>query len=206
MSIPATSTFIPVRITRGRKFKGDAFIIPGEFVSRFGYAGSGVCPLQITRKVKIWDPAKKVTDWINVDYCEDRDLAPEAREAQWLDYVRSIIASTIAWCKSKNPSDFMNFARNVIRKNHADMLDVFDKDNSTDASHDIKSTFEWVMTLRTPKGNSYTKPKLARIAYRALEKKGLTSLDGFKEAWTIHCDMYGLPNKLEDCSEDDSVE
>ena len=42
MSIPSNATFIPVHISRGRKFKGDAFIIPGEYVSRLGYEGSGV--------------------------------------------------------------------------------------------------------------------------------------------------------------------
>ena len=69
--------------------------------------------------MKIWDPAGKTTSWINVDYCENRDIPCEELELQWLDYAKTTIASTIAWCKSKSTeSDAMAFARNVIRKHN----------------------------------------------------------------------------------------
>lgn len=182
--------FDAVVVNGGRKFRGEGYLVPGEYTSRFGYAGSGVCPLSFTDHLKVWDPKTKTLNWVNAKFVEDREVTPEVEAADFAEYADSIINSTWDWCRAKSTGDVdevNRFAYNVLRKNHPEMVARFCEKYhfKVDVAGTVASTITWAFGL------GYRADKATRIAFRALSKKGLVGKDGFVSAWHINLDLRG---------------
>ena len=184
--------FIAVKVAGGRLFKGDAYRIPGEYTTRYGYAGSGVCPLTFTDKVKVWDPITGRASYVNERFVESREVTDEQYKADFAKYADGVITSTVEWCRSKDTTkpeaEVVKFAFAVIRKNHPDMVPAFEAKYGfkEDVAASVRSTIAWAMGL------GYRRDKATYIAYRALTKKGLLAKPEGKAAWTATCESLGV--------------
>lgn len=206
-------TFVPVRVARGRKWKGElAYMLTIQDSSFCLYHGRGGYIQSET--AKMWDPATKRFVYANADFVEDVELPAEQVEAARKEYVDLQIRGTIAWCKSKKPdapeAEIMQFARNCIRKQHPE-FDVYlveygltDRRDVVDA---VERTLSWAMQLKTrpcfmygrhcPGGRPLPDEKKIRIARKSLHTKGIDLLDGFAEAWELSLTIRGLVKYLE---------
>ena len=184
--------FDAVVVNGGRKFRGEAYMVPGEYVSRFGYHGSGVCPYTETTQQKIWNPATGKTEYVNKKYIEYRDVTAEQEAADFAAYANGVIEDTVAWCRAnsngKGEAEILQFAYNVIRKHHREMVAQFESTFGfkEDIGATVRSTLNWAMGL------GYRRDKAARIAHRALVKKGIFEKDDGKAAWHSVCEEMGL--------------
>ena len=186
--------FAAVVVNKGRKFRGEAYDIGAEVHTSsfqlYGWRGrGGWCH---TESVKLWSPTQGFV-WCNPDYIEDREVSPEVEKADYAKYVDFTINSTIAWCRSRKPNsnekEVLDFARRVIGKHHAEMLEAFDATTGhkgPDVVDIVESTLNWAFTL------GYSKAKCVRIGLRALTKKGVLNHPAFVPAWTIYLDLRGL--------------
>ena len=197
-----STTFRAVKVEKGRKFKGRGFIVATVNNSgAFGWRHNGRGWEPNTYDVdyaKIWVPELGKFQYANAKYVEDDDsVSQEECARQFEIYSRMTIASTIAWCKSKQPdaSEEQNlmFARRVLLKNHPEMkaaVDIACPDTRSLAS-EVEKTFKWVNSL--PK--KHTRPKKIEMARKALRKKGMTEKEGFEECFTMMCELYGWLKK-----------
>ena len=59
--------YVPVTVSRGRKFKGNGYIIGQDRKSNGGFAGNGARPLAYYLVSKVWDPDHGCVDEFNGD-------------------------------------------------------------------------------------------------------------------------------------------
>lgn len=153
---------------------------------------------------KIWVPELGKFRYANSKYVEDDDSVSSEECAKQFDlYAKRTIASTIEWCKSKQPeaSEEQNlmFARRVLLKNHPEMKDLIDIScpDTRSVKDEIEKTFKWVNSLK----KKHTRPKKIDIAKKALWKKGMFEKEGFEECFTMMCELYGwvLKSKKTSC-------
>ena len=190
--------FEPVVVNKGRKFRGAAYWIgAAEHTTSYqlpGWRGRGGWVTSVS--VKLWSPDKGFV-WCNPNYVEDVTDKPEEEvKADYAKYVDYTINSTIAWCRSRrtNPTEkeVLDFARNVIRKHHPEMLAEFNARNGeVDVVGVVESTINWALNL------GYSTAKNIRIAFKALSKKGVMSSEAFIPALDITLTLRGL-NKYMD--------
>ncbi len=195
-------TFHAVKVEKGRKFKGRGFIVAsvnssGAFGWRHGQYGWEPSTYDVDY-AKIWVPELGKFQYANAKYVEDDDsVSQEECARQFKLYTKQTIASTIAWCESKQPeaSEEQNlmFARRVLLKNHPEMKDSIEVacPDTRSMKDEVESTFKWVNSL--PK--KHTRPKKIEIARKSLRKKGMTEKDGFEECFTMMCELYGWLQK-----------
>ena len=197
-----TVTFRAVKVEKGRKFRGRGFIVAvinnsGAF--GWKHTGFGWAPRTYdVDNAKIWVPELGKFQYANAKYVEDDDsVSQEECAKQFEIYTKMTIASTIAWCKSKQPdaSEEQNlmFARRVLLKNHSEMraaVDIACPDTRSLAS-EVEKTFKWVNSL--PK--KHTRLKKIEIARKSLRKKGMTEKEGFEECFTMMCELFGWIQK-----------
>ena len=195
-----STTFTPVLISRGRKFRGKAYFLGDVRCGSFG-----------NQNAKLWDPAAKRYVWANVDFCdEDESVTPEQVATDKEAYSKAVIEDTIKWCrecKSGAPEDeVMQFARNVLRKYHPEIdeskLVANDLGDRRDLSIEVEKTLNWAIQLTTRPcwmyghyckgGRPLPTEKKIRIAYKSLTKKGLTQKADFEAVWTFLLSMMGL--------------
>ena len=185
--------FAAVVVNKGRKFRGEAYDIGSNVhISTFNIYGHGRGGWRSCESVKLWSPTQGFV-WCNPSYIEDREVAPEVEQADYAKYVDSTINSTIGWCRSRKPNsiekEVLEFARRVIAKHHAEMLEAFDAATGSkgpDVVDVVESTLNWAFNL------PYSKAKCVRLGLRALTKKGVLSHPAFVPAWTIYLDLRGL--------------
>lgn len=185
-------TFTPVNVNRGRKFRGFAYLVGDE------------TPVDVAWNMtvwnsKLWDPAQKRYVYANSNFCEVDESVPASKiEADRDEYIFGTIRNTIDWCRSKSNGDeaeVKRFARNVLLKNHPDMLEDIDAvlPDERDVNKEIAETLKWADGLTTRACYMYghhcaggkplsPKAKMER-AYSALQRRGVTKLPGFEEAW-----------------------
>lgn len=205
-------TFKPVRVTRGRKFRGFAYDIGEGYTYTRGYPGSGVDPYSETYHQKLWDPVQMKVVHVNCDYLEDCEVPADKLEADRKSYIDHTIQGTISWCRSqsagKAEAEVLRFARNVLRKRHPELMSFIDKaaPDTRDVVVEVQRTFQWAMGLKTqacvmygrfcPGGKPLSDSRKVNAARKALEKKGITKLDGFEEAWELTLTAAGLANLI----------
>ena len=185
--------FAAVVVNKGRKFRGEAYDIGAEvYTSTFNIYGHGRNGWRSCESIKLWSPTQGFV-WCNPSYIEERVVDPEVEKADYANYVSQTINNTIAWCKSRKPNEpenkVLEFARNVVRKNHPEMLDMFESMtgcHGPDVVEMVNSTLDWAFNL------GYSKAKCVRIGLRALTKKGVLNHPAFVAAWTIYLDLRGL--------------
>lgn len=190
--------FAPVVVNNGRKFRGEAYWIGAEEHANSyqipGWSGRGGWITSVS--VKLWSPTAGFV-YANPNYIEDvTDKSEEEVKADYAKFVDCTINDTIAWCrrvsKGKGEQEIINFARNVIRKHHPEMLGEFEsRHGGVDVVGVVESTVAWALNL------GYSTAKCVRIAARALSKKGVTSNEAFTAAWTITLDLRGLSRFVE---------
>ena len=184
--------FVAVEVVGGRLFKGSAYRVEGGYVSRYGYAGSGVCPLRITQKVKVWVPSTGLHEYVNAKYVVERKVTKEQYDADFAKFSDGIITNTMKWCRSKSTTrtekEIMLFAYKVIRKNHPDMVAAFEAKYGfkEDVVESIKSTIAWALGL------GYRSDKAVLIANRALCNSGLVDKPEFHDVWVNTLNEKGL--------------
>lgn len=190
--------FEPVVVNKGRKFRGEAYWIgAAEHTTSYqlpGWSGRGGWITSVS--VKLWSPTHGFV-FANPDYIEDvTGKSEEEVKADYAKFVDFTINETLAWCRkvssNKGESEIINFARNVIRKHHPEMMDEFEsRHGGVDVVGIVESTIAWALNL------GYSTAKCVRIAARALTKKGVTSNEAFTAAWTITLDLRGLSRFVE---------
>ena len=195
-----TITFRPVRVSKGRKFRGFAYDV-GEMprTTSFNvYGPNGGCAgMRCTESVRLWEPVSKKFVYCNPSYVEDAEAPASETEAAKADYINSSISSAVAWCRSRKPNvpekDVLTFARNVIKKHHPEFLTFFDSqyNYTEDVAGTVFSTMDWAFNL------GYSKAKCARIAVKALTKKGLIGRPCTYEAFSMWLDLRGLHHYVE---------
>ena len=189
--------FVAVVVNKGKKFRGEAYDIGEvERTNTFQLAGwSGRGGWVSSTSVKLWSPTSGYV-WCNPTYIEDRAVDPEVEKADYAKYVDFVINNTIAWCKSRklnaSEKEVLDFARNVIRKNHPEMLAEFNARHGwVDVVGVVESTVAWALNL------GYSTAKCIRIAFKALNKKGVMTHKAFIPALDITLTLRGL-NKYMD--------
>lgn len=194
--------FKPVNIKRGRKFRGFAYSL--------GEARSYEVAYNVTiSSVKLWDPAMQRCVYVNPEFCEVATVTSEQYEADMKAYITAQIQNTVAWCRthtvSTDDTEVRQFARNVLKNNHPELepfLAEYGLSDQRDVCTEVEKTLNWAMGLKPrPYYNRWnkrcgTKPltdeQKLHFAYRALQKKGLTKLEGFNDAWTFGLATRGL--------------
>jgi len=206
-------SFIPVKVTKGRKWKGEGYMLD-SFESSFQlYGWHGGAGRRVTETAKIWDPAAKRIAYASCSFCEDRDADTSKVEADRKEYIDLTIQSTISWCRSRKPnaeeSEVLSFARNVLRKNHPEMIDAINvaAPDTRDVVSEIERTVTWAMGLKTrpcymygrhcPGGKPLPDKKKVAIALKSLTNKGITKLEGFSKAWELILTLKGLRKELD---------
>lgn len=195
--------FSPVNVNRGRSFRGF-----GYYVGEGGISQPAWCVT--IYKVKIWDPVNKRIVYVNSDYLEEANVPEAEVNAARQAYIDHTIQDTIKWCRTRIPnapeSEVKTFARNVLRKHHPEMIEFIDKatPDTRNVVDEVQRTLQWAMGLTTkscwmygrfcPGGKPVSDERKVRSAYTALQRKGVTKLDGFTEAWEMTLDIFGLPH------------
>lgn len=181
--------FAPVSVSKGRKYKGKGFIVATlESYGSCGWRHTGYGWEHNTYDVqnaRIWVPELKAYRYANCKYVEDDTTIPEEEcQKQLEEYVNHIIRTTIEWCRSKEPfksdAEINRFARNVLRKNHSELMEIVDKvlPDNRDLESEIANTIAWAISLNASKRKT---EKRKRIAKRALTKKGLANRPEFND-------------------------
>lgn len=196
--------FRAVKVEKGRKFRGRGFIVAtvnksgGALGWRHGQHGWEANTYDVDY-AKIWVPELGKFQYANAKYVEDDPSVTPEECARQLDlYAKQTVASTIAWCKSKQPDateeQNLVFARRVLLKNHSELAPWIEAScpDTRSVKDEVEKTFKWVNSL--PK--KHTRPKKIEIARKSLRKKGMTEKEGFEECFTMMCELYGwLPKK-----------
>lgn len=190
--------FAAVVVNKGRKFRGEAYDIGAEVrVSSFNVYGphGGCAGWRHCESVKLWSPTLGFV-WCNPSYIEERVVDPEVEKADYATYVDKTLEDTVAYCRKagndKSENGVLKFARAIIRKRHAEMLETFDAKYGykVDVAVIVHSTLDWAFKL------GYSNAKCVRIALKALTKKGILEKEAFIPAWTIYLDLRGLSHLI----------
>ena len=204
--------FTPVRVSGGRKFQGDAFVVGhderefyhgGHSITSSGFVGgrwrNADRYTTVTQTAQVWDPATKRCYWVTEKFVQKRELPEAEVEAARMAYVESTIQSTLAWCMSKSPNEAegRKFARNCLRKHHPEMMEWIDAKlpDERDVVAEVERILQWALHARSHIRRTKTSDvKTVSIAYRALVHMGITKLNGFKEAWMMNTTLLCLPD------------
>ena len=194
-------TFTPINVNRGRSFRGFGYYIGDGGISQPAYCVT-------IYKSKIWDPVNKRIAYVNSDYVETAEVSDETRDADRQAYIDHTINGTIEWCRQQKPdasdAEVKSFARNVLRMHHPEMMEFIDKatPDCRDVVTEIQNTLTWAMGLTTRAcwmygkwcagGKPLSVERKRTIAFSALEKKGITKLPGFVDAWNMSLDIYNM--------------
>lgn len=204
--------FVPVSVTGGRKFRGDAYAVDadereyyrggydvsadGHVLGRWRNAGQYTTVYGTT---KVWDPATKRVSWVTTKFVAPREVRPEDLESAREDYARSTVEETLSWCRTKVPDDkeARKFARNCLRKHHPELMKWVDEilPDERDVADEVERTLRWAISLSPSRHTARSDAETSRIAYRALVKKGVSRLDGFRDVWTFFTSTMGLPGR-----------
>lgn len=191
----------PVEAERGRKSRGFACLLSARWTS-LAYGMD-------YESAKMWDSDGKKVAHANAAFCGAAPGPEDELEAARQAYASSVAASAVTWCKSVKPElsdgNLASFARNVLRKQHPELLAYARAalPDKRDAVKEVESALKWAQSLWTRPmvlcrrsclgGKLHQSEKAVQIAMRALEKKGVTELDGFSEALGLALLMAGLP-------------
>ena len=209
-----TFAFVPVRIARGRKFKGFAYDLRIETCTSVAYNVD-------VYSTKLWDPVNCRYAYANPEFCiEDDSVAAADIAIAKLAYIKHTITSTIEWCKQQKPDnecEALAFARNILRKRHPEMMpaiNVMLPDNR-DVAAEVERTLQWASNLKTrecwlygkhcPGGKPLAPERKVSIALKSLTRRGVTALDGFNEVWQLTLTTMGLPLITTDKPDDDEA-
>ena len=190
-------TFIPVMITRGRKFKGFAYMLGRTVTSHQGFESS-----------QLWDPATKTLVYATPDFCQDTDK-PTTFDDDLTTYVDTKINGTIDWCRKTkagaSDKEVLQFARNIIRKYNPELvpfLEDYGASDQRDVAEEVEKTLNWAMQLKTRPcwmygkwcagGKPLADERKLDIAWKSLHNKSLDKLVGFAEAWELALTLRGL--------------
>lgn len=197
--------FEPVKVARGRKFKGFAYFL-GCSIRQAG-------PFSMYDCAKLWDPAAKRFVYANADFCEEVDVPAEEVMAAKLAYVQhdidGIVNYATANCKG-DENDVNKFILNIAKKKYSqEFLNVVFRSQlkiTVDVAAEVERTLQWAMSLKTrpmelfgkfcPGGKPLPLEKKIVIAYKALVKKGITLQDDFQMVWSLNCTLLGIPEKI----------
>lgn len=194
--------FRPVVVDGGRKYRGFAYDLGYDAqISRSTWAYTSF-------SVKLWEPVSKTYVYANPDYVCACATPTRDVEADKQDYVKSVIDGTIAWCRSTKSgapeAEIIQFARNTLYKHHPEMHEAIDAKlaDQRDVVAEINRTLDWARNLKSrpaimygracPGGKPYSKARQMRIAKESLERRGITKLEGFAEAWEMILTIQGL--------------
>lgn len=207
------TTFAAVKVEGGRKFKGRGFIVAVKTSSgSYGWRHTGFGwehAYYETETAKIWVPELKRFQYANFKYVEDdASVTPEECDRQYKLYVEHTINSTLDWCRSVKPeadaAEIARFARNVLRKNHPDMIVRIDEvlPDQRHLDDEVAKTIAWAMTLRTRPmwmygrmtkgGKPYSNERYVEIARKALTKRGFADKPEFEQVFDAECKKAGL--------------
>ena len=188
MEFAITFTFDPVTVSKGRKWKGNGWLL-GTTMGAYG------------ESAVIWDETLHRKVYASLNFCNDREVTEEERVAAARAYVEHVVQETLQWCRNEKPEasedETVRFARACLRKRHSDLpVDDFlpeIKDQGRNVEEEILSTLRWASGLRTqrcwmygrlmPGGKPYPRARQLECAIKALIRKGTDKLPGFKEAW-----------------------
>lgn len=208
----ANATFIPVKVTGGRKYRGTGFMVSvSSSTNDYGWRHTGygwARNIVETETARIWVPALGKFQYANSNYVDDDISVSESDRAAALQtYCDKIVQDTLTWCQSKKPgaseAEVLSFARNVLRKHHPEIDIDGTIPDSRDASTEILNTIKWALTLRTrpcfmygrhcPGGKMLSGERYVSIARKALVKRGISSKEGFEELFKAAIEAEGLP-------------
>ena len=147
--------------------------------------------------------------YANPEFCDVATVTSEQYEADMKTYITTQIQNTVAWCRTHkadaDDAEVCQFARNILKKNHPELepfLAEYGLSDQRDVFTEVETTLNWAMVLKPrPYYNRWhkrcgTKPltdaQKLDFAYRALQTKGLTQLEGFNDAWTFSLATRGL--------------
>ena len=174
--ITSNKWFIPMTVSRGRKFRGNCYWLSQREVSNGGFSGSGVRPKQYYMVNTAWDPEGECEVYfngdVNWDYFDGKsDTAPDGIE-KWQapmqkteDDCRAYVEHILAQCVNRCGKDEvyrMRWLRKVLSlptdlaEDLAKVADsstpepVFGEDPASDAEvwKDMRNDPEWSDDLR----------------------------------------------------------
>jgi hypothetical protein len=204
--------FTPVRVSGGRKFQGDAFVVGhderefyhgGHSITSSGFVGgrwrNADRYTTVTQTAQVWDPATKRCYWVTEKFVQKRELPEAEVEAARMAYVESTIQSTLAWCMSKSPNEAegRKFARNCLRKHHPEMMEWIDAKlpDKRDVVAEVERILRWALQTRSNVKRTKASDRVTvRMALHALERMRVTKLEGFQEAWVFETKLLELPD------------
>lgn len=183
--------FVPVNVSRGRKFRGFGYVIGSSETGGYGWS-------QVN--AKIWNPETKQIVYANADFCEDDTSVDNfILEQAKAEYIKHTIQSTIDWCRAQKPNmpeaEILLFARNVLKKHHSEMIEEIDRllPDTRDIHEEIEKILKWASGLTTracymygrfcPGGKPLPIQKVLAIALSACEKRGFTKNPEFQTIW-----------------------
>lgn len=195
------SKFVLVKVVGGRKFRGFAY----DFGAPVSITNGGRGYASWTSKnKKLWNPEIGMV-FCNPNFIEVVENPDTAKvEADRANFSKSIIANTIAWCRSKSEGkpevEILRFARNVLAKNNPDFVGEFDTLHPEvnefalapkSTKDEIISTIKWAMTLRTKEGYynghycrggfPYRPETIIRIVEKSMTTRGIASRPDFAD-------------------------
>ena len=204
--------FTPVRVSGGRKFQGDAFVV-GHDEREFYHGGYSITSsgcvggrwrnadryTTVTQTAQVWDPVAKRCWWVTEKFVQKRELPEAEVEAARMAYVESTILGTLAWCMSKSPNEAeaRKFARNCLRKHHPEMMEWIDAKlpDERDVVAEVERILRWALQARSHVKRTKASDRVTvRMALHALERMRVTKLEGFQEAWAFETKLLELPD------------
>ena len=209
----ATVVFTAVKVEGGRKFRGRGFVVgESHSTASYGWRHTGygwAHNIVDTYTSKIWVPTLGKFCYANSKYVEeDSSVSAEECALEFKRYSDRIIDDTIAWCRKTKPEanevEIVQFARNVLRKNHKELIEAIDSrlPDTRDIGDEISKTVAWAMTLKTqpchmygrfcPGGKPLAANRIVDIARKALIKKGLDKNSDFEQQFENICRKNGL--------------
>lgn len=195
-----TLIFTPVMCNRGRKWRGSLAYFLGD-ISDFNVAYNVTC-----QSAKLWDPAQKKYVYANPEFLVDLQECPSLEDDK-REYISKTINDTLTWCKTQkqNESEAKQFARNILKKKHPELLPYIEEHGLTDqrnAYEEIEKTLTWALGLKTrpciiygkrcPGGNPLPEKKKMNIVMKTLHKKGIDKLPDFQQSWEFALTLHGL--------------
>jgi hypothetical protein len=202
----ATVVFTAVKVEGGRKFRGRGFVVGESHSTAFYGLAHNIVDTYIA---KIWVPELGKFYYANSKYVEeDSSVSAEKCALEFKRYADHIIDDTIAWCRKTKPEanevEIVQFARNVLRKHHKELMDAIDSrlPDTREIGSEIEKTVAWAMTLKTqpchmygrfcPGGKPLSANRIVSIARKALTKKGLAENPDFEQQFENICRKNGL--------------
>lgn len=136
--------FKPVSVTRGRKFKGNCFVVETWMVSNGGFSGSGVYPRIYYQKNKAWDPAASAFVYFN-GHEGQRGLDEwKISEDAMLTAFKQYVAHWLYFCTHRCGSDMewrANYLRSVFHCHAETAQDLAQESTKIEAEQNLGKFF-----------------------------------------------------------------